>query len=51
MATAIGRAGEIDPDLCRETAFRRFGKERMIAAYLDLYAGLTSRRTRLNGAA
>ncbi len=51
MAQAIGRAGEIDPDACRRAARLRFGKERMIAAYLNLYDGLTSRRAPLIGAA
>ena len=51
MAAAIGRAGEIDPDICRATARLRFGKGRMIAAYLDLYARLTSPRIPLHGAA
>ena len=37
MADAIRRAGDIDPEVCRETARRRFTVERMAAAYLDRY--------------
>jgi glycosyltransferase involved in cell wall biosynthesis len=49
MADAIARAGTIDPETCRETARRRFGKGPMITAYLDLYDRLATRR--LHGAA
>ena len=51
MAEAIRRAGEIDPIVCRKIARRRFGKETMIAAYLELYARLAARRVPLHGAA
>ena len=40
MADAIGRVGAIDPEVCRETARRRFTIERMAAAYLDRYRSL-----------
>ena len=42
MASAIARAGEIDPETCRSTARRRFSKARMTGAYLDLYARLAA---------
>ncbi|NNM71844.1 glycosyltransferase [Enterovirga aerilata] len=51
MAAAIHRAGEIDPETCRETARRRFSRHIMTAAYLDLYAKLAARRMALHGAA
>jgi glycosyltransferase involved in cell wall biosynthesis len=53
MAQAIGRADRIDPEACRETARRRFGKDQMVAAYLDLYARLAAQAdsVRLHGAA
>ena len=50
MAAAIRRAGEIDPELCRATARLRFSKEKMIAAYFDLYSRLAAGRL-LHGAA
>jgi len=37
MAEAIRAAGSLDPDLCRETARRRFSAERMTAEYFALY--------------
>ena len=37
MALAIGRIGEIDPELCRKTACERFSAGRMTSQYLDLY--------------
>jgi len=37
MALAIGRIGEIDPELCRKTARERFSLGRMTSQYLDLY--------------
>ena len=40
LVAGIGRAGTIDPDLCRETAGRRFSQERMAAAYLARYQAL-----------
>jgi glycosyltransferase involved in cell wall biosynthesis len=40
MADAIRRAGEIDSGVCRRTARHRFGKDKMVAAYLGLYARL-----------
>ena len=40
MADAIGRVDAINPQDCRDTAQRRFGMERMVAAYLDRYRTL-----------
>jgi len=37
MADAIRRVDAIDPDVCRETARRRFSIERMAAAYIERY--------------
>jgi glycosyltransferase involved in cell wall biosynthesis len=51
MADAIRRAGEIDSGVCRKTARHRFSKDKMVAAYLDLYARLAARRLPLHGAA
>ena len=42
MADAIKRVGTIDPEVCRETARRRFTIERMAAAYMDRYASLVA---------
>jgi glycosyltransferase involved in cell wall biosynthesis len=44
MADAIGRIGAIDPEVCRETARRRFTIGRMAAAYMDRYQSLIERR-------
>ena len=44
MADAIGRVGAIDPEVCRETARRRFTIDRMAAAYMDRYQSLIQRR-------
>jgi hypothetical protein len=51
MADAIRQAGEIDPETCRDAARRRFSKETMTAAYLDLYARLAASGAPLHGAA
>jgi glycosyltransferase involved in cell wall biosynthesis len=40
MAEAIRAADTIDPDLCRETARRRFSLEAMTGRYLELYERL-----------
>lgn len=40
MAEAIGAAGALDPNVCRETARTRFSAERMIERYFDLYERL-----------
>jgi glycosyltransferase involved in cell wall biosynthesis len=40
MADAIGPAASIDPEVCRETARRRFSAARMVRSYLDLYRRL-----------
>jgi len=37
MASAIGRAGEIDPEVCRRVAGERFSLERMVGGYVGLY--------------
>lgn len=37
---AIARLGEISPEACRSEAIARFDVRRMVAEYLDLYAGL-----------
>jgi len=40
MATAIGRTGDIDSQVCREVARERFSADAMVAQYLNLYAKL-----------
>ncbi len=40
MAEAIGAAGSLDPNVCREAARTRFSAERMIERYFDLYRRL-----------
>jgi glycosyltransferase involved in cell wall biosynthesis len=45
MAAAIRHAGEIDPEVCRQTARERFSAERMLDRYLDLYHRLATPRT------
>ena len=40
MADAIPAAREIDSEVCRATARRRFSLEMMISRYLALYARL-----------
>ena len=42
MAEAIRRADSISPDTCRDTAQRRFGMDRMAAAYLERYHSLAA---------
>ena len=42
MAAAIRRCDDIDPDVCRETARRRFSAARMTGEYLSLYRRLAS---------
>ena len=49
MAEAINAVGSIDPQVCVETARRRFALERMVAGYFDMYqrvanSGHVSRR-------
>jgi glycosyltransferase involved in cell wall biosynthesis len=44
MAQAIARCSEIDPEICRETARRRFSSERMAADYMALYRTILGRR-------
>jgi glycosyltransferase involved in cell wall biosynthesis len=41
MAAAMREVGRLHPDTCREAARRRFSEERMVGAYLALYADLT----------
>ena len=43
MAAAIRRVGELDPEVCRAVARRRFTHERMAAAYMDRYRRLARR--------
>jgi glycosyltransferase involved in cell wall biosynthesis len=40
MADAIGRVGEIDRQVCMETARRRFSLEKMVDRYFETYAGM-----------
>jgi glycosyltransferase involved in cell wall biosynthesis len=40
MADAIEAADALDPEMCRGTARRRFGLERMIDGYFDTYAAI-----------
>ena len=40
MAEAIGRIGEIDPEVCRQVARERFSLERMASAYIARYLEL-----------
>ncbi len=40
MADAIARAGQIDPDACRQAARDRFDRASMAAAYLATYRRL-----------
>ena len=42
MAAALREVGRIDPAACRAAARRRFSEERMVGAYLDLYARLAA---------
>ncbi len=41
MAQAIQAAGDLNPEVCRQTARRRFSLERMTAQYLELYHQLS----------
>ena len=47
MAEAIGRAGAIDPNACREAARRRFTLEQMAAGYLRRYQMLVRSASRV----
>ena len=49
MAEALGRAGDLDPQACRQAAEERFCGRRMAAAYLDLYARLAGGGSALSG--
>ncbi|MGE5537443.1 MAG: glycosyltransferase family 4 protein [Gemmatimonas sp.] len=42
MARALGRCGTISPELCRDTARRRFSVDRMTAQYLAVYRRLAA---------
>jgi glycosyltransferase involved in cell wall biosynthesis len=44
MAVAMGRAGTISAEVCRDTARRRFSLDRMVAQYLAVYAKLALAR-------
>jgi hypothetical protein len=46
MAEAIEAVHTLDPEVCRATARRRFGMERMIGNYFDLYTELSAIRNR-----
>jgi glycosyltransferase involved in cell wall biosynthesis len=46
MAEAIEAVATLDPQVCRATARRRFGMERMIGDYFELYAHLSAVRKR-----
>jgi glycosyltransferase involved in cell wall biosynthesis len=43
MAAAIADVGRISPAECRTVAEQRFSRERMVAAYFDLYRALAQR--------
>ncbi|HLP07897.1 MAG TPA: glycosyltransferase family 4 protein [Opitutaceae bacterium] len=45
MAEAIAAAAQLDPEVCRERARRRFSLERMTARYLALYGQLIAAET------
>ncbi len=49
MARAIGRAGEIDPEACREAARTRFSAARSVGAYLRAYEDLAASGPRASG--
>lgn len=52
MAAAIRSVDAIDPETCRAVARARFPRDRMVAAYFDLYARLAGAGApRLSGAA
>ena len=51
MAEAMHQAGTIHPQVCRDTARRRFSKEVMIRRYLELYGQLAGAQVPLQGAA
>jgi glycosyltransferase involved in cell wall biosynthesis len=44
MAAAMLDSATLDSDACRREARARFGKDRMTAAYLDLYARIAEKR-------
>jgi glycosyltransferase involved in cell wall biosynthesis len=44
MATAMSRASEIDPDICRATAAARFSQRRMIEDYFSAYRRMVAER-------
>ena len=46
MADAISRVGAIQPEVCRNTAERRFSKRRMVQDYFHLYRSLVGKRQR-----
>ena len=49
MAAAISAAGDLDPDICRYTARRRFSLSRMTASYLELYSRLAGMSAATSG--
>ena len=44
MAEAIHAADALDPEVCRETARRRFGMDAMVSRYFDVYRRLADDR-------
>jgi glycosyltransferase involved in cell wall biosynthesis len=47
MAEAIGKVGRISPSVCRTSAERRFSRERMVGAYLNLYGQMARRAAKV----
>lgn len=47
MAEAIGKVGQISPSACRSSAERRFSRERMVGAYLNLYGQMARRAAKV----
>jgi glycosyltransferase involved in cell wall biosynthesis len=47
MAEAIGKVGQISPSACRSGAERRFSRERMVGAYLNLYGQMARRAAKV----
>ena len=43
MAAAIGKAGHLNPEVCRSSARSRFSADRMIERYFDAYAKIVER--------
>jgi glycosyltransferase involved in cell wall biosynthesis len=43
MAAAIGKAGSLNPEVCRSSASSRFSADQMIQRYFDAYAEIMER--------